>query len=72
MYISIGAFLIPKVMNENKDSWKENILKFYELVKDDLPNFPFIKPELIFWEVKWTETKYLPNTLTSTLNKMSS
>ena len=38
LYISIGALLIPKVMNENKDSWKENILKCYELVKDDLPD----------------------------------
>ena len=26
LYISFGALLIPKVMNENKDSWKENIL----------------------------------------------
>ena len=33
LYISLRALLIPKVMNENKDSWKENILKFYELVK---------------------------------------
>ena len=31
LYISLGEFLIQKVMNENKDSWKENILKFYEL-----------------------------------------
>ena len=37
LYISIGALLFPKVVNENKDSWKENILKFYELVKYDLP-----------------------------------
>ena len=37
LYIPLGSFLIPKVINENKDSWKENILKFYELVKDDLP-----------------------------------
>ena len=47
-------------MNENKDSWKENILKFYELVKDDLPKIHLIKTELICWEVKWTETKDLP------------
>ena len=26
LYISFGALLIPKVINENKDSWKENIL----------------------------------------------
>ena len=26
LYISFGELLIPKVMNENKDSWKENIL----------------------------------------------
>ena len=26
LYISFGALLIPKVMNENKDSWKENIV----------------------------------------------
>ena len=26
LYIYFGALLIPKVMNENKDSWKENIL----------------------------------------------
>ena len=26
LYISFGSLLIPKVMNENKDSWKENIL----------------------------------------------
>ena len=37
LYISLGAFLIQQLMNDNKDSWKENILKFYELVKDDLP-----------------------------------
>ena len=34
LYISLGALLILKVMNENKNSWKENILKFYELVKE--------------------------------------
>ena len=39
LYISLGAFLIPKVINKNKDSWKENILKFYELIKDDLPEY---------------------------------
>ena len=33
IYRYIGVFLIPKVMNENKYSWKENILNFYELVK---------------------------------------
>ena len=71
LYISLGAFLIPKVMNENKDSWKENILKFYELVKDDLPKIHLIKTELICWEVKWTETKDLPTTIASTLNNMS-
>ena len=62
-------------MNENmficKDSRKENILKFYELVKDDLPKTHLIKTELICWGVKWTETKYLPNTITSTLYNMS-
>ena len=58
-------------MNENKDLWKTNILKFYDLVKDDLPKIHLIKTELIYWEVKWTETKYLPNTITSTLNNMS-
>ena len=42
LYISLGALLISKVMNENKDSWKENILKFYELVKDDLPKIHLI------------------------------
>ena len=57
LYISLGALLIPKVMNEKKDSWKENILKFYELVKDDLPKIHLIKTELICWEVKWTENK---------------
>ena len=46
-------------MNEKKDSWKENILKFYELVKDDLPKIHLIKTELICWEVKWTENKDL-------------
>ena len=51
LYISLGALLISKVMNENKDSWKENILKFYELVKDDLPKIHLIKTELICWEV---------------------
>ena len=30
LYISLGALLISKVMNENKDSWKKNI--FYEKV----------------------------------------
>ena len=25
LYISLGALLIPKVINENKDSWKENV-----------------------------------------------
>ena len=59
LYISLGALLIPKVMNENKDSWRENILKFYELVKDDLPKIHLIQTELICWEVKWTENKYL-------------
>ena len=38
LYISLGALLNSKVMNENKDLWKENILKFYELVKYDLPD----------------------------------
>ena len=35
--ISLVALFIPKVMNENKDSWKENIVKLYELVIDNLP-----------------------------------
>ena len=30
LYISFGALLIPKVMNENKDSWNENI--FYKVL----------------------------------------
>ena len=59
MYISLGALLIPKVMNENNDSWKENILKFYELVKDDLPKIHLKKTEFICWKVKWTENKDL-------------
>ena len=59
LYISLRALLIPKVMNENKDSWKENILKFYELVKDHLPKIHLIQTELICWEVKWRENKYL-------------
>ena len=50
---------------------KENILKLYELVKDDLPKINLIKSELIYWEIKWTENKYLPNMITSTLNNMS-
>ena len=58
-------------MNENKYSWKENILNLYELVKDDLSKIHLIKTELIFWEVKWTETKDLPNTIINTLNNMS-
>ena len=70
LYISLGALLIPKVMNENMIQ-KENLLKFYELVKDDLPKIPLIKSELIYWEIKWRETKYLPNMITSTLNNMS-
>ena len=46
-YISLGALLIPKVMYENKDSWKEYILnKIYELVKDYLPKIHLIKTEL--------------------------
>ena len=45
--ISLGAFLIPKVINENKDSWKDNILKFYKFVKDDLPKIHLIKTVLI-------------------------
>ena len=49
---------------------KENILKFFELVKDDLPKIHLIS-EFIYWEIKWTETKYLPNMITSTLNNMS-
>ena len=57
LYISLGALLILKVMNENKDSWKENILNLYELVKDDLSKIHLIKTELICWEVKWTENK---------------
>ena len=71
LYISLEAYLITIVMHENKDSWKENILKFYELVKDDLPNTHLIKTELICWEVKWTETKYLPYTIINTLNNMA-
>ena len=47
LYISLGALLIPKVMYENKDSWKEYILnKIYELVKDYLPKIHLIKTEL--------------------------
>ena len=57
LYIYLGALLIPKIMNENKDSWKENISKCYELVKDDLPKINLIKTELICWKVKWTENK---------------
>ena len=70
LYISLGAFLIPKVMNENKDSWKENILKYYKLVKDDLgylPKIHLIKTELICREVKWAVTKDQLNTITSIL-----
>ena len=51
LYISLGVFLIPKEMNENKDSWKENILQFYELVKDDLPKIHLIKTVLICWKL---------------------
>ena len=43
VYISLGALLIPKVINENKNSQKENILNLYELVKDDLPKIHLIK-----------------------------
>ena len=52
---------------------KENILKFYELGKDDLPKIHLIKSEMIYWEIKWIETIYLSNMLTSrpTLNNMS-
>ena len=57
LYISLGALIITKVMNENKDSWKENILKLYELVKYDLQKIHLIKTELICWEVKWTDNK---------------
>ena len=67
----IEVFLIPKVMNENKYSWKENILNFDELVKVDLPKLHLIKTELIFWEVKWTETKDISNTVINTLKNMS-
>ena len=57
-------------MNQNKYLWKENILHFYELVKVDLPKLYLIKNELIFWEVKWIETKDIPNMITTTLNNM--
>ena len=58
-------------MNENKYSWKENILNYYALVKVDLPKLKLIKTEFIFWEVKWTENKDLSNTIINTFNNMS-
>ena len=58
-------------MNEKKYSLKENILLFYELVKVDLPKLHLLKTEMIFWKVKWTETKDLSNTVLNTLNNMS-
>ena len=48
-----------------------NLIYFYELVKVDLPKLHLIKTEFIFWEVKWTETKDISNTVINTLNNMS-
>lgn len=68
-----GLYLIPYLMFQESENWKEDFIVFANLYLEDFSDFNHLASELELWYNFWNKTKYKnnpPDSISATLKRI--